>query len=54
MTEPRMIAGTKLTPEELAELDQIIERLGLGNRSRGLRKLVRLTIAANDIMEDNV
>ena len=52
MSDSRVIAGTKLTPAERDELDKIIVRLGAGNRSAGLRLLVRMTIAANELLED--
>ena len=51
MTERMVVAGGKLTQKERDELDEIILQLGLGNRSKGVRILVRCAVALKDVLD---
>jgi metal-responsive CopG/Arc/MetJ family transcriptional regulator len=51
--EPRTeIAGFKLTPDELARLDALIEEHGFRNRSEGLRALVFGAVAFARVFDE--
>ena len=45
-TPKTIVAGVRLSPEELAALDRLCNRLGMENRSDGLRALIRGILAA--------